>query len=181
MPTNMVETVDTDLLMGRLSQADAIPQTPYHSLHFLGCGTRTAEAPELLGSSVMLQLMAALRSSYSVVIVDSPPLGAGVDAFSLGTLTGNLLMVLRLGSTDRELAEAKLDVLDRLPVRVLGAVLNDVREGSAYRYYRYYSYYLPGYEQVSEETGVPLGSLKRYLREGLQELREILESGGFLK
>ena len=141
----------TDLLMGRLSQADAIQQTDYHSLHFLGCGTRTPEAPELLGSSVMAQLMAALRSSYSVVIVDSPPLGAGVDAFSLGTLTGNLLMVLRLGSTDRELAEAKLDVLDRLPVRVLGAVLNDVREGSAYRYYRYYSYYLPGYEQVSEE------------------------------
>ncbi len=60
-------------------------------------------------------------------------------------------MVLRLGSTDRELAEAKLDVVDRLPIRVLGAVLNDVREGSAYRYYRYYSYYLPGYEQVSEE------------------------------
>ncbi|MFQ5705727.1 MAG: GumC family protein [Gemmatimonadales bacterium] len=141
----------TDLLMGRLSQADAIQQTGYHSLHFLGCGTRTPEAPELLGSGVMSQLIAALRSSYSVVIVDSPPLGAGVDAFSLGTLTGHLLMVLRLGSTDRDLAEAKLDVLDRLPVRVLGAVLNDVREGSAYHYYRYYSYYLPGYEQASEE------------------------------
>ncbi len=39
----------TDLLMGRLSQADAIQETPYHSLHFLGCGTRTPEAPELLG------------------------------------------------------------------------------------------------------------------------------------
>jgi Mrp family chromosome partitioning ATPase len=85
-----------------------------------------------------------------VIVVDSPPLGAGVDAFALGAVTGNLLMVLRLGMTNRELAEAKLDVLDRLPVRVLGAVLNDVRGGDLYRYY---SYGLPGYEHQDEGEG----------------------------
>ena len=99
----------------------------------------------------MTQLMTGLRSTFSVIIVDSPPLGAGVDAFALGTLTGNLMVVLRLGQTDRELAEAKLDVLDRLPVRVIGAVLNDVREGAATQYYKYYSYYMPGYEAEDEE------------------------------
>ena len=65
----------------------------------------------------------------------------------LGTLTGALLMVLRTGVSDRELAEAKLDVLDRLPVRVLGAVLNDVRPDGAYRHY---SYYMAGYELQDE-------------------------------
>src|SRR5256886_17517700 len=45
---------------------------------------------------------------------------------------------------------AKLEVLERLPIRVLGAVLNDVPPGAAYRYY---SYYLPGYEAVAEDTG----------------------------
>jgi Mrp family chromosome partitioning ATPase len=103
-----------------------------------------------MGSGAMTQLITSLRSRYSVIIVDSPPLGAGVDAFALGTVTGNMVMVLRLGATDRELAEAKLDILDRLPIRVLGAILNDVREGSAYRHYRYYSYYLPGYEHEDE-------------------------------
>ena len=34
-------------------------------------------------------------------------------------------------------------------VRVLGAVLNDVRAGDAYGYYAYYSY-LPGYEASDE-------------------------------
>jgi len=36
--------------------------------------------------------------------------------------------------------------------------------------------YLEGktYNAVSEETGIPLGSLKRYLREGLEQLREQL-------
>ena len=78
-----------------------------------------------------------------------------------------MLMVLRLGISDRELAEAKLDVLDRLPVRVLGAILNDARESSAaYRYYSYYSYYLPGYEHSDEraeleESGRALLGTKR--------------------
>ncbi len=140
----------TDVLGGEVGRDAVVQETEYSQLYFVGCGTRTPQAPELLSSAGMSQFLTGLRSAYSVILVDSPPLGAGVDAFALGTLTGNLLMVLRLGMTDRELAEAKLDVLDRLPIRVLGAVLNDVREGSAYRYYRYYSYYLPGYESEAE-------------------------------
>ena len=113
----------------------------------------------------MAEFVAGLRtgSQPNVVIIDSPPLAAGVDAFTLGTLAGNLLMVLRLGISDRGLAEAKLDVIDRLPVRVLGAILNDAQEGStAYRYYKYYSYYLPGYEH-SDEKSESLGEENRTL------------------
>ena len=95
----------------------------------------------------MSELLASLRSQYGVVIVDSPPLGAGVDAFSLGTMTGHILLVLRTGLTDREMAEAKLDVIDRLPIRIVGAVLNGIRGGGVYKYY---SYYLPGYEYEPE-------------------------------
>ncbi len=46
--------------------------------------------------------------------------------------------------SDRELAEAKLDILDRLPVRLLGAVFNDVGKGSTNDSYRYSIYYLEG-------------------------------------
>src|SRR2546427_11301415 len=41
-------------------------------------------------------------------------------------------------------------MLQRLPVRLLGAILNDVPAGGAYRYY---SYYLPGYEAADEDSG----------------------------
>src|SRR5207249_9459275 len=57
-----------------------------------------------------------------------------------------MVLVLRTGVSDRELAQTKLEVLAHLPIRMLGAVLNDVRGGL----YRYYSYYLEGYE-VKEE------------------------------
>lgn len=142
----------TDVLAGKSARDEAVQSTGYNALDFIGCGTRLSGAPELLGSSAMAQLITGLRARYGVIVVDSPPLGAGVDAFAIGTITGNALIVLRTGTTDRELAEAKLDILDRLPIRVVGAVLNAVRENNVYRYY---SYYLPGYEYEEEDDGEP--------------------------
>src|ERR1041385_5152328 len=122
----------TDFLAGDVSRALALQKTSHPSLDFIASGTRRRDAPELLGSAAMADLMTSLRSTYDVIVLDSAPLGAGVDALALAKLAGNLLMVLRLGRTDRELAEAKLEILRRLPLRLLGAVLNDVRDESEY-------------------------------------------------
>ena len=140
----------TDVLAGKLPLDEVIQATRYPGLSFIGCGSRTTNGPELLGTAAMAQVMADLRTRYNVIVMDSPPLSAGVDAYVLGTLTSSMLMVLRAGVSDREMAEAKLDVLDRLPVRMLGAVLNDVEPGGTYRYY---SYYLEGYEAREEIDG----------------------------
>ncbi|HET6229399.1 MAG TPA: polysaccharide biosynthesis tyrosine autokinase [Longimicrobiaceae bacterium] len=139
----------TDVLAGRMALADVLQPADGGRFTVLGSGTRMQNGPELLGSGAMTHLIAELRQRFSVVIVDSPPLSAGVDAYVLGTMTGNLLMILRTGTTDGDLAAAKLDLLDRLPVRVLGAVLNAVPPTRLYRYYSY----LPGYG-VEPESAV---------------------------
>src|SRR5438046_1220184 len=74
------------------------------------------------------------------------PTPATVPCSWMGTCAAGMARVLRTGVSDRELAQTKLEVLAHLPIRMLGAVLNDVRGGL----YRYYSYYLEGYE-VKEE------------------------------
>jgi capsular exopolysaccharide synthesis family protein len=144
-----------DFLLGETGHDQIVQQTLYPRLAVIGCGTRTQRAPEVLGSPGMGQLLAEMREKYEVIIVDSPPLTAGVDPFILGTVTGSLLLVLRTGHSHREITGAKLEVLDRLPIRLLGAVLNDVPRGAAYGYYAYYSYYLPGYEAVDEANVRP--------------------------
>lgn len=136
----------TDYLSGQASREEIVCSTTSSAIHLVGSGTRMQRGPELLASAAMLQLLTELRSLYSVIIVDSPPLGAGADAYTLGTITGNLVLVLRTGTTNRELAEAKIELLDRLPIRLLGAVLNDVQPRGVYRYYRY----LSGYESQDE-------------------------------
>ncbi len=69
----------------------------------------------------------------------------------LASLAGSMVLVLRNGVSDRELAESKLKDIQRLPIRTLGAVLNDVETTGVYRYYSY----LPGYraeDEVGEEA-----------------------------
>jgi capsular exopolysaccharide synthesis family protein len=138
----------TDVVAGRVPLDVALRQTSYPGLTFLSSGTRMQRAPERLLSQNMRDLMAKLRSMYDVVIVDSPPLGAGADPLVLGTLTENLMLVMRTGQSDINLAATKLEVLQALPVRVIGAVLNDVRSSGVYRYYMYSS---AEYELVDEE------------------------------
>jgi len=136
-----------DYLRGDVALEQIIQQTPYERLELIACGTRAEEAPELLDGPGMPRLLAQLRPNYDVIVCDSPPLTAGIDPFVLGTATGNLVVVLRTGVSQREVIEAKLEVLDRMPVRLLGAVLNDVPDTTAYGYY---AYYLPGYEAGDE-------------------------------
>jgi succinoglycan biosynthesis transport protein ExoP len=136
-----------DYLSGHATMDQIARPATHGQLNLIPCGSRRQRAPELLGSARMAQLMAELKGRYAVIIVDSPPLGAGIDPFVLGSLCGNMLLVLRAGETDREMAESKLQVVDRLPIRMLGVVLNDVRSGAGM--YKYYSY-LSGYAAEEE-------------------------------
>jgi tyrosine-protein kinase Etk/Wzc len=142
----------TDCLRGEVPFEAIVQETAYQLLTLVGCGTRVHKAPELLSSPAMARLIQRMRSGYDVILMDSPPLAAGVDPFILGTRAGNLLMVLRTGQSHREMTGTKLEMLRRLPVRLLGAVLNDVPADAGYGYY---SYYLPGYEAVDEGPASP--------------------------
>jgi succinoglycan biosynthesis transport protein ExoP len=117
------------------------PATAHPNLTLMPGGARKRRAPELLATPRLTQLISQMSAEYDVVIVDSPPLGAGFDAFALATATGNMALVLRAGVTDRKMAEAKMAVVDTLPVRVMGAVLNGIKLAGAYQYYSYYQEY----------------------------------------
>ncbi len=128
-----------EYLEGTSLLAEIVQQTGQHeNLHVVAGGQRHRRAPELLATPRMQQLIAALSAEYDAIIVDTPPLGAGTDAYAIGTATQNMAIVLRTASTDLKLAKAKLEVLDQLPVAVIGAILNEVNaEAADYQYFAY--------------------------------------------
>jgi tyrosine-protein kinase Etk/Wzc len=141
-----------DMLNGHATIDEIIVHIDDAGVDFIPTGTRLAAAPEMLASPKMQQTLAELRTRYQAIIVDSPPLGAGVDPLILASLTGTLVVVLRNGVTDRTFAGARLDALQRLPIRILGAILNDVRASEGmYRYYTYISGYRSEDEIESDE------------------------------
>ncbi|MGQ0714529.1 MAG: GumC family protein [Gemmatimonadaceae bacterium] len=150
-----------DCLLGDARQEEIVRPSTHHNLTLIPCGARRRRGPELLSSESMNALMRAFRAQYDAIVVDSPPLSAGIDPFALGATTHNLVIVLRTGESDRKLAEAKLEVLDRLPVRILGAVLNDIGDAGAYRYYSYeYGYHMDD-EEEEEVRRLPAGIISR--------------------
>lgn len=133
----LVEYLDGTALIAEVLH----PVQSHANLTVIQAGARRKRAPELLATPRLSQLINQMASEFEVVIVDSPPLGAGFDAFALATATGNMALVMRSGMTDRKMATAKMAVVDTLPVRVMGAILNGIKLDGVYQYYSYYQGY----------------------------------------
>lgn len=123
------------------------PVASHNSLTLLPAGVRRKRAPELLATPRLTQLISQMSTEYDVVVVDSPPLGAGYDAYALSTATVNMALVMRAGVTDRKMAAAKMATVDTLPIRTMGAILNGIEMKGAYQYYSYYQDYASEDEQ----------------------------------
>ena len=150
-----------DYLVGSCGVEQALRSTSHPGLDLLPCGVRKENAPELLATERMRRLFADVRQRYQVVLFDTPPLGAGVDPLVLAVAAGSLLVVFRAGTSLRTLTEQRMQHLGRMPVRILGAVMNDVPPSDSFPYYyTYLSDYSPTEE---EEETVRLGSGERTL------------------
>ncbi len=133
-----------DYLAGEAELHSIIRQAPSHpKLSVIPSGTRRHRGPELLTSALVPTMFNILRPRYDVIIVDSAPLGAGIDAYAFGVATGNMMIVMRPGVTDRRMAKAKVKLLQQFPVRILGAVVNHVPAAGLYQEYSYLYGYSP--------------------------------------
>jgi Mrp family chromosome partitioning ATPase len=146
----------TEYLAGRASYDQVVHTTAHDRLSLVPCGSRQPHSPELLTSAALPRLVGELKARHDVVVFDTPPLAAGVDAYAIATALGNLLVIVRVGKTERRMAAAKLLLVDRLPIRVVGAVLNGVNLNGEFDYYGYASGY--GFSEApvaeSEATAV---------------------------
>lgn len=126
-----------DVLNDTATIGEVLQPTTYDKLTVLPAGSRLQRAPELLTGQGLPRLLLELRGQFDAIIVDSCPLGAGIDPFALAAVTGNVIIVVRAGKTDLRLARAKLDTLARFPANIIGVVVNDVEAAGDYREYSY--------------------------------------------
>jgi capsular exopolysaccharide synthesis family protein len=127
----------TEWLMGSSSTETVIRRTKYANLSFVSAGARSRHGPELIASARLKAFTDHLARHFDVVIFDTPPLAAGIDGYAISAAAGHVVLVVRMGRTVRRLATAKLSVLERLPVVILGSVLNEVPLTGEFQYYAY--------------------------------------------
>ena len=80
---------------------------------------------DILGSRKMEQAIVDLKTRADIILFDAPPVVAVTDAAVLGTKVDGVLLVVCAGRTRREHAQRAKELLERVQVRIVGAVLND--------------------------------------------------------
>lgn len=126
----------TTVVTRRVELGEAL-QTWQDLFWVLPSGELPPNPSEIVGSQSMAQVLDELRTSYDVVLVDTPPVLAVTDAVALSTQADGVILVGHAGSTPRQvLAEARRR-LDGVGAPVVGCVLNAVSTSGTEGYYAY--------------------------------------------
>jgi succinoglycan biosynthesis transport protein ExoP len=128
----------SDVFRGQMDIRDVARYSKVKDLAAITSGSLPPNPAELLGSARMVQILARLVESASVVIIDSPPFVVS-DATVLSAKVDGVLLVIQPGKTHAEAARAMLAQLERAGAHVVGVVMNRVPRKNA-NYYGYYRY-----------------------------------------
>jgi capsular exopolysaccharide synthesis family protein len=111
------------------------------NLWLLSSGPIPPNPSELLGSGRMRALLAHVRSAFTYLIIDTPPVNAVTDAPILAAYANGTILVVEQGRTTFPALGRAKQMLDRVGAHTLGAVINKVRASSgSYSYeYGYYA------------------------------------------
>ncbi len=136
-----------------------IKKTSLENLDVVTAGKVTAHPSELFNTQVMDTLIRELKFYYDYVLVDSPPVVPVSDAMLLSNCTDGVVVVVKAGSTAREVAKRAVEILASSEANILGVVLNNSR--NSLPYYYDYTHYHYSYGQSPKDSGDPHGSAAR--------------------
>lgn len=100
------------------------------NLQLMPSGPLPPNPADVLGSGKMEQVINSLKERADIILFDAPPVVAVTDAAVLGTKVDGVLLVVSAGRTRRDQAERAKELLERVHVRILGAVLSEARPGA---------------------------------------------------
>jgi capsular exopolysaccharide synthesis family protein len=125
-----------ELLAGKAELADVIRQDPMTEARLVTAGHAMTNLSVLLRSERLAALLAELRGSFDLVLIDSPPLLPVTDARLLAEHADGCLLLVRCLETHRKSVAESLRQLRASGGKLLGLVVNRVPERSlpAHRY-----------------------------------------------
>jgi capsular exopolysaccharide synthesis family protein len=106
--------------------------TEVENLSVLTTGPLPPVPADVLGSQKMTDVIGVLKARAHYILFDSPPVLAATDAALLGAKLDGTLLAIRAGASRRDQTARAKEALERVHVRILGAVLtNAPRENTS--------------------------------------------------
>jgi capsular exopolysaccharide synthesis family protein len=123
------------------SLADCIVTDEKSGVDILAAGAIPLNPLELLSNPRFETLLTELKSRYSKIIIDTPPVHAVSDALVLSRFADAVVVVVKADHTRSGLIQHSLSKLVTAHAKVFGVVLNDLDMKKAEKYYGSYGYY----------------------------------------
>ena len=118
----------TNYLKNECALDDIIIASPTQpNLYVIGCGSIPENPAELLMSPGISDLFQELREKFDYVIIDTSPVGAVADAFSLASYADASIYVVRYNYTDKVQLNILKDIFENNKLNNPMIVLNDAK------------------------------------------------------
>jgi polysaccharide biosynthesis transport protein len=122
------------------------------SLRVLASGPLPPNPAELLGTSRVAELLAAVSADADIVLIDAPPLLPITDAVVLSSRVDGVLLVATAQVTSRRHLARAVELLGQAGAETIGIALNGVSSDGEYGYAYNYSYKERGAEGGRRDT-----------------------------
>lgn len=121
-----------DVLERGMPAEAAVRGTIYPGVSVLASGGVPSHPAEVLASTGLAEMLAALGERFDVVLIDSPPALPYTDSSVLAEVSSLVLLVVRQRVTKGGELQAAVEVLAPYSAVITGVVLNDVDVSSRY-------------------------------------------------
>ena len=122
-----------------------VKSSEIENLSLMTSGLIPPNPSEMLGAKKMSEFVKKLESEWDMILFDSPPLVAVTDATMVSKEIDRIIMVVKVGQTDKKAFDHTITSLSNVGAPLGGVILNAVTHknsyGSYYYYYYYYNYY----------------------------------------
>ena len=125
------------VLEGGIDASDAIQPTRMAGVDIMPAGTSNGDDDprETLANGIFSARIEQLKQLYDTVIIDGPPVLAAADAQIVAGKVSGVLLTIRAEKCKRDRARAACEQLQMVGGRVIGVILNGVKEASdSYQY-----------------------------------------------
>lgn len=142
-----------DVLGGEIDLDDALITMQAGGFHFLSAGSPGRDPSRVLKSNRFSELIARLRTTYDLIIIDTPPVLPVADALIMGRWVDGAVMAARFDASRLPLVERANRQLALAGIPVLGVVVNGVRgQDATYGNYAYSYNYYPTRQEPSADS-----------------------------
>ena len=137
----------SNFLTSKIELDTVIKESFIENLSIITAGPVSPNPGEILSSDRMKFFLEETRKRYDRVIIDCPPLTGIGDAYVVGNILGQVIMVIHAGRTPVDLIKHTQKQLDKSGVKILGVILSMVdmekerHAGYSKHYYHTYTRY----------------------------------------